>query len=170
MKTCKPKKGQLQAKPVTGGKGTKPPSKSSKLPSIAAQLPPKPKVTAPGRPSAKRPPGEAPWPTIADDAKCTLAAMQKASNDFYRAAIATGCHAFIEFTGLMNEYIKVCQDMSSMDDHSWLTANTHTSTPLKMHSHQAAYLAEKLDCIYGPTLRAHPALAKAFKKSSRPKT
>jgi hypothetical protein len=37
-----------------------------------------------------------------------LRAMQAASNAFYAAATRCGNHAFIEFTGLMNEYIQLC--------------------------------------------------------------
>jgi len=39
-----------------------------------------------------------------------LDAMAQASGAFYAAAIRIGNHPFIEFTGLMNEYIKICAD------------------------------------------------------------
>ncbi|MEG4032213.1 hypothetical protein QUA26_29020, partial [Microcoleus sp. Pol12A4] len=38
-----------------------------------------------------------------------LEAMKAASHNYYRDAIATNCHTFIEFTGLINEYIKICE-------------------------------------------------------------
>lgn len=100
--------------------------------------------------------------TPAQKAQKTLAEMQRASGAFYVAARETSCHAFIEFTGLMNEFIKVCGDASARGDHSWLDANTHSDRPLQMEGHQVAYLAEKLDCIYGATLRANPQLAATF--------
>ena len=156
-KACKSPKAQLQAKPVTKGKAQKPP-----------------RVTAPERPASKgklkvpptRPQGEAPWPTFEQDAKQTLEAMSRASKAFYAAAVATGCHAFIEFAGLMNEYINICADMSREGDHSWLVANTHTNKPLKMHAFQMKYLTEKLNCIYGPSLRASLEFAKALLKGA----
>lgn len=45
-----------------------------------------------------------------EERKAILARMRTASNLFYSAAAAAGCHAFIEFTGLMNEFIKLCTE------------------------------------------------------------
>lgn len=91
-----------------------------------------------------------------EDAKKALEKMHKASLDFYSAAVRTNCHAFIEFTGLMNEYIKVCSKMTAVGDTSWMMANTHSGVPLDMAEHELNYLAEKLDCIYDPTMAATP--------------
>jgi hypothetical protein len=82
--------------------------------------------------------------------------MRAASSAFYGAAVRTGVHAFIEFTGLMNEFIAVCENTPGFMD-----ANTHNGGALNVEAFQAAYLAEKLDCIYGPTFRKHPELARA---------
>jgi hypothetical protein len=38
-----------------------------------------------------------------------LRKMRVASSAFYNDATRIGCHPFIEFTGLMNEYIALCQ-------------------------------------------------------------
>jgi hypothetical protein len=89
-------------------------------------------------------------------AQQALEKMRAASGNFYFAATRTNCHAFIEFTGLMNEYIKVCERMTAQGDTSWMTANTHSGLPLKMESYELDYLSEKLDCIYGPTMEATP--------------
>ena len=35
--------------------------------------------------------------------------MQAASDAFYRSAVSIGNHPFIEFAGLMNEYITACR-------------------------------------------------------------
>ena len=77
-----------------------------------------------------------------------LRRMHAASNSFYKAAAASGCHAFIEFTGLMNEYIKLCHeaDSSGME---WVHANVHGDVHLPFAPHHIAYLSEKLECIYG---------------------
>ena len=83
--------------------------------------------------------------------------MYQASARFYVAAQQTGVHAFIEFTGLMNEFIKICARTPG-----FMYSNTHSETPLRMEPFEAAYLAEKLDCIYGPTFRSSPELMKAM--------
>lgn len=95
-------------------------------------------------------------------AQVALTQMRAASNTFYRMAVISECHAFIEFTGLMNEYIKVCERMTLNGDISWMMANTHTNVPLALFPFEASYLAEKLDCIYGPSLRASEELRAAF--------
>lgn len=82
-----------------------------------------------------------------------LQKMQETSSLFYRRAVMTGCHPFIEFTGLMNEYIKVCRDNLERGV-DFADANTHSGVPLSIQIHQARYLGEKLECIFGPTLRA----------------
>lgn len=86
-----------------------------------------------------------------------IEAMKIATKNFYCAAIGTGVHAFIEFAGLMNEYISICESSPG-----FMTANVHTNQALSMLAHQAAYLAQKLDCIYGSSLRADPYLAKVM--------
>ena len=40
----------------------------------------------------------------------SLNRMRLAADNFYIAATRTNCHAFIEFTGLLREYCKVCQE------------------------------------------------------------
>ncbi len=90
-----------------------------------------------------------------------LRKMQEVSRAFYVPATRTGCHAFIEFCGLMNEFIKVCETTMA-DGGDFMMANTHNERPLVMKSYQAAYLAEKLDCIYGPTIRANPEARQVF--------
>lgn len=82
-----------------------------------------------------------------------LRKMQAASDAFYRAAASTGNHAFVEFTGIMNEYIKLCQEAHAQGI-DFMSANTHTGSPLPIMGHHVNYLEEKLDCIYGPSLEA----------------
>lgn len=80
-----------------------------------------------------------------------LKRMKVASSNFYLAAVSAGCHAFIEFTGLMNEFIKVCKeaDDAGID---WLHANVHGDIHLPFQSHHIKYLSEKIECIYGRRL------------------
>lgn len=44
-----------------------------------------------------------------EELETMLAGMRRASSAFYRDAARIGCHPFIEFAGLMNEYIKLCE-------------------------------------------------------------
>lgn len=51
---------------------------------------------------------------LSDERKTELAEiikqMRQLSNQFYVGAITIGNHPFIEFTGLMNEYIEACKE------------------------------------------------------------
>lgn len=80
-----------------------------------------------------------------------IAKMEAVSNAFYGAASQTGVHAFIEFCGLMNEFIKMCQETSEAGK-DFNESNTHTGVELVVRHHHLEYLAEKFDCIFGTTL------------------
>lgn len=76
-------------------------------------------------------------------------AMQEASDRFYHAATRIHNHPFIEFTGLMNEYIKVCEH-NAAQGRDFRQASRHTEQgPLELHDFQVSYIREKLECIYG---------------------
>lgn len=81
-----------------------------------------------------------------------LEAMRRASVTFYAAAVNTRVHGFIEFTGLMNEFIKLCEeaDQQGID---WIFANVHGDKHLPFKPYHVAYLSEKLQCIYGKRLQ-----------------
>ena len=89
-----------------------------------------------------------------------LAAMQVVSNKFYKEAQATKVHGFLEFCGLMNEFIKVCQAASDKGI-DFTQANRHSGAALPIETYHAAYVGEKLGCIYGPSL-SQPEVFKAF--------
>jgi hypothetical protein len=74
-----------------------------------------------------------------------LARMTQAKDAFYAAAVRIGHHQFIEFAGFMGEYIKCCQAMHEKG----LDFGTE---PLRIEDYNAAYIGEKLDCIYGHAL------------------
>jgi hypothetical protein len=90
-----------------------------------------------------------------------LKKMQALSDLFYSQATQTGCHAFIEFAGLMNEFIRVCEEAHAKGL-DFPFANTHSGTPLPFAPHNLSYLGEKLGCIYGPGLFASEANRDAF--------
>ena len=71
-----------------------------------------------------------------------LEEMQKASNSFYHSAVTIGVHPFIEFTGLMNEYIKAVRRQGS-------AGSAHTGNPVHLQDYEVEYIREKLDCIFG---------------------
>lgn len=89
-----------------------------------------------------------------------LRQMQAASDAFYRSAVATHCHPFIEFAGFMNEYIKLCQQASDAGI-DFMMANQHTGAALPIAEFNAAYIGEKMGCIYGPSFR-DPDIFRAF--------
>ncbi len=81
-----------------------------------------------------------------------LSKMRTASNAFYAAAARAGCHAFIEFTGLMNEFIKLCAEADEQGI-DWVRANVHGDVHLPFKPYHVEYLSEKLECIYGCRLK-----------------
>lgn len=89
-----------------------------------------------------------------------LRKMQLVSNGFYAAVIKIGVHPFIEFCGIMNEYIKMCQNAEAQGI-DFINAHAHSGLALPMRTFEAAYIGEKLGCIFGPSLQ-DPANRQAF--------
>ena len=76
-----------------------------------------------------------------------LRSMRDAAKVFYRMAVQTNCHPFIEFTGLMNEYIKCCEE-AHKDGVDFASCNKHAGQTLPMKPHSVDYVNEKLECIF----------------------
>lgn len=76
-----------------------------------------------------------------------LKRMQAASDAFYKAAVGIHCHPFIEFTGLLNQYIQLCHRAQSKEI-DFTQCNRHTGSQLPMAGHDIDYLREKLECIF----------------------
>lgn len=85
-----------------------------------------------------------------EELKQMLIKMKAASSAFYGAAQQIGNHAFIEFTGLMNEYINVCSDALT-DGKDFTTFNIHSGRSM-IKSYQREYMQEKIECIFGVPL------------------
>jgi hypothetical protein len=87
--------------------------------------------------------------------------MQRVVHDFYFQAIQTGCHPFIEWCGLMGEYVKMCK--ASLDAGIDFTETTihGAGRPMAAQPFHAAYFAEKFSCIFGTTF-SQPGLKEAF--------
>lgn len=79
-----------------------------------------------------------------DDA---IAQMRSLSALFYSGAVMIGNHPFIEFTGLMNEYINCCH-RALREGVDFRNCNAHSGHHLPMQSFQVAYVNEKLECIF----------------------
>lgn len=87
--------------------------------------------------------------------------MQRVTSDLYPKLCATGCHTFIEFCGLMNEFIKVCEQ-AAQDGIQFPLANEHSGIVLPVATYNLMYIAEKLRCIFGPTIDANIEAKKVF--------
>ena len=96
-----------------------------------------------------------------EELKEMLTKMRKASDQFYFQARLVGCHPFIEFTGLMNEWLKVA-DGALEAGVDFANANEHSGIPMPIKGYQADYLGEKFACIFGPTFRANPKAWRVF--------
>ena len=82
-----------------------------------------------------------------EEQSTAIAQMREVSTSFYANAIRIGVHPFIEFCGLMNEYIKACEKAhaSGVD---FSECNAHSGQHLPMESYMVAYVNEKLECIF----------------------
>lgn len=83
-----------------------------------------------------------------EEREVMLRAMRRASGAFYSQAVRIGCHAFIELTGLMNEYIKLCEAAQERGE-DFTQANKHSSARLEIPPYSADYIHEKLECMFG---------------------
>ncbi len=77
----------------------------------------------------------------------TLEKMRIVSANFYHGAQLTECHAFIEFSGLMNEYIKICEENLAQGI-DFRELNGHRSQRMIIQPYEVDYVNEKLHCIY----------------------
>mgnify|MGYP000275789987 CR=1 FL=1 len=76
-----------------------------------------------------------------------LRRMREASAVFYGLAVQAQCHPFIEFAGLMNEYIKCCEEAHAKGI-DFAACNKHAGQHLPMPGHSVDYVNEKLECIF----------------------
>jgi hypothetical protein len=83
----------------------------------------------------------------AEERQLALERMQKASDAFYRDAISIGNHPFIEFAGLMNEYITACRAAHAKGI-DFTQCNVHNGMALPLHPVMSDYINEKLECIF----------------------
>lgn len=84
-----------------------------------------------------------------------LVMMKSLSDAFYSSTTKLGVHPFIEFTGLLNEYISMCRE-AHKDGIDFTQCNTHTGQTLPMAPHNLAYLNEKIECIFSGAVKLVP--------------
>lgn len=82
-----------------------------------------------------------------DQGEQALTLMQQASNTFYRSAVSIGNHPFIEFAGLMNEYVHACR-AAHRQGIDFSDCNQHSGQVLPLHPVMSDYINEKLGCIF----------------------
>jgi hypothetical protein len=83
----------------------------------------------------------------ANERAVALEQMQAASDAFYRSAISIGNHPFIEFAGLMNEYITACRS-AHKEGIDFTDCNKHNGQVLPLRPTMSDYINEKLECIF----------------------
>jgi hypothetical protein len=77
----------------------------------------------------------------------SLERMTLAAHHFYLEAVRTDCHAFLELTGIMNEYIEACKAALAQGI-DFREVNGHHSQRMHLESYQLDYFNEKLNCIF----------------------
>lgn len=76
-----------------------------------------------------------------------LVKMEAAKDQFYQQAIQIGVHPFIEFAGLMSEYIRACHD-AHQECLDFSECNAHSGKTLPLAPYRSDYINEKLECIF----------------------
>jgi hypothetical protein len=82
-----------------------------------------------------------------EERETALELMHLASSNFYAMAQMIGVHPFIEFTGLINEYIKCCEK-AHKEGIDFSQCNKHSGKELPIEDYSIDYINEKLECIF----------------------
>lgn len=104
-----------------------------------------------------------PWipdePASKEELLALTARMRAVSNTTYDLFFSSGMggdvHAFIEFCGVLSKYVDICHRCAEQGI-DFRLLNTHSGQSLPVEVHDMQYLGEKLDCIFGPAIRANP--------------
>ena len=83
----------------------------------------------------------------ANERLMALSRMQETSDAFYRSAVSIGNPPFIEFAGLMNEYITACRAAHAAGI-DFMQCNVHSGQAQPLHPVMSDYINEKLECIF----------------------
>ncbi len=77
----------------------------------------------------------------------SLQRLRLATDNFYYHVATSECQAFIELTGLMREYIKVCEENLARGI-DFREPNGIPGQRMQLQPHEIAYFQEKLNCIF----------------------
>lgn len=69
----------------------------------------------------------------------------------FQAGTGSRFHAFLEWCGVLSEHLKIAEGLLKKDVDVF-NMSGHTGTPLPIPFFQLAYLAEKMECIFGGAL------------------
>ena len=98
-------------------------------------------------------------PASKEELLALTARMRAVSNRTYDLFFSSGMggdvHAFIEFCGVISKYVDICHQCAE-NGIDFRLLNTHSGQGLPVEVHDMRYLGEKLDCIFGPAIRANP--------------
>lgn len=83
-----------------------------------------------------------------DEREHCIDLMAAATCAFYSLSKIIGNHPFIEFTGLLNEYIKICRRAHDAGV-DFSDCSGHTGIDLPLSENNIRYINEKLECIFG---------------------
>ena len=82
-----------------------------------------------------------------EEREVALVKMEELVKGFYWQTTKIGVHPFIEFCGLMSEYIKACQ-LAHNDGIDFTECNKHNGEVLPLKSYMSDYINDKLECIF----------------------
>jgi hypothetical protein len=99
-------------------------------------------------------------PRRKQELEATLKQMDTAAQIFYAAAQKTDFHQFLEFTGFMREYTKVCAELLKR-------GVDFTEETGELKGYEAQYIGEKFGCIFTPLLHKSPGGFKAFLEGAK---
>jgi len=100
-----------------------------------------------------------------DELREMVKKMRSVSQMFYEGAFHVGVHPFIEFCGLMNKYIDICERSAAQGIDFTMTTVHGEGPGLVVEDHDVRYLAEKFACIFARTMFSNPHMWETFKRS-----
>lgn len=77
-----------------------------------------------------------------NELRLLLKRMQAVADSYYVLAQSAGHHQFIEFTGFLNEYIKICKMALEK-------GRDFENNEVEIERYHADYIGDKLGCIFG---------------------
>lgn len=89
-------------------------------------------------------------PNVAARREEQLQQMRKAASAFYELASESGCDQFVEFTGLLNRYINLAEQLHRKGIDFLQTED------LDIEDFEAASIAQQFSDVFGESFRSNP--------------